>query len=744
MGCRHKTLDIVAQIYDHTFFLHPSDRAGGLDTRGKALDNLGPWIIGQLLDSEGDPLRLRIDVQHQDLYLIPLLDDFRRMLDPPSPTQIGDVDESVDPRFDFDERAEGGEVPDHSGQLRAGRVFCRKGEPGILFDLLHSERDLLVLHVDLQHHCFDLVGDIHELGRVSNVARPRHLGDVNEALDALLQLDEGSVVRDRHDLPTNPGTDRVLLVDVGPRVRQKLLEAQRDTLAVPIDVQDLYVEIRADIHDLGGMSHPPPRHVGDVEQAVESAQIDKRAEVGDVLDDSFPDLPDQELLDQSLALSLTLSLEDDAARDHDVPPTLVELDDLELERLSEKVVDVWHTAQRDLRARQERVDTHDVHRDAALDLARQHSFHRLIGLMSLANLLPNTQEVGLLLREHDDPVVVLQAFEKNLDLLARRDRITVLELVERNRSLALEAEFQDDHAVGHPEHFRVDDFAFPEVPHHIRVIGEQRLEVRRGYVEDFLPVRIRQQLGGDTAWPFFGHRYGCRNRGRRGLPVGNVAGNVVGSVVAGDVVSAVAFWGCFGSSSVRFTLGGCLVCAGFGGGVLRFEVWVVGHGSLTGAVRRCLVCRTLEAAPRSGLRDREKHRLRRREPSVVKLYVRLKRSQVLYPPQNEGYLIIEWQPRGVHLQGMLRPPQGRVTPTPIGLVALVDAPRLFLNFGHIRLASMILEQPAPGALLEAGDKKNFYVRVGENHGTHIPSVGHEVTVSSHAALYVEQPITNGG
>ena len=91
-----------------------------------------------------------------------------------------------------------------------------------------------------------------------------------------------------------------------------------------------------------------------------------------------------------------------------------------------------------------------------------------------------------------------------------------------------------------------------------------------------------------------------------------------------------------------------------------------------------------------------------------------------------------------------RPPQGRVISTPIGLVALVDAPRLFLNFGHIRLASMILEQPAPGALLEAGDKKNFYVRVGENHGTHIPSVGHEVTVSSHAALYVEQPITNGG
>ena len=83
------------------------------------------------------------------------------------------------------------------------------------------------------------------------------------------------------------------------------------------------------------MSYPPPRHVGDVEQAIESAQVDEGAEVGDVLDDTFPDLPDQELLDQSFALSLALSLEDDAARNNDVATPLVELDDLELERLSE-------------------------------------------------------------------------------------------------------------------------------------------------------------------------------------------------------------------------------------------------------------------------------------------------------------------------------------------------------------------------------------------------------------------------
>ena len=148
------------------------------------------------------------------------------MLDSPGPAQIRDVYQAVDPCLDFDECAERGEVSDHSGQLRARRVFGRQSKPRILFDLFHPERDLLVLHIHLQHHRLNLVADIHELGRVPNVARPRHLGDMNEALDTLLQLDEGSVVGDRHHLSTHPGTHRVLLVDVGPGVGQKLLEAQ--------------------------------------------------------------------------------------------------------------------------------------------------------------------------------------------------------------------------------------------------------------------------------------------------------------------------------------------------------------------------------------------------------------------------------------------------------------------------------------------------------------------------------------
>ena len=96
------------------------------------------------------------------------------------------------------------------------------------------------------------------------------------------------------------------------------------------------------------------------------------------------------------------------------------------------------------------------------------------------------------------------------------------------------------------------------------------------------------------------------------------------------------------------------------------------------------------AAPRSGLRDRQDAGLGA-GASARKLYFGLKRSQVLYLPHDEGYLIIEEQPRGVHLQGMLGPPQRRVTPAGISVVPLFDAAGLLLDFGLGRLASVILE-----------------------------------------------------
>ncbi len=197
-----------------------------------------------------------------------------------------------------------------------------------------------MLLVDLEHDRLEVVADVDDLGRVAHVARPRHLGDVDEALDALLELDEGAVVGDRDHLAVDPRADRVLLLDVLPRVRLELLQAERDALALAVEVQDLDLDLLADPHHLRGMGDAAPRHVGDVEQAVDAAEVHERAEVGDVLDHALAHLALLQLGEELRLHLLALFLEHRAARDHDVPAALVELDDLEAERLAEQLVDV--------------------------------------------------------------------------------------------------------------------------------------------------------------------------------------------------------------------------------------------------------------------------------------------------------------------------------------------------------------------------------------------------------------------
>ena len=81
--------------------------------------------------------------------------------------------------------------------------------------------------------------DLDELGRVLDALVPRHLGDVDEALDAVFELDEGAVVRDRDDLAADDGADRVLVLDLVPRIGADLLVAEADALRLGVELEDL-------------------------------------------------------------------------------------------------------------------------------------------------------------------------------------------------------------------------------------------------------------------------------------------------------------------------------------------------------------------------------------------------------------------------------------------------------------------------------------------------------------------------
>jgi hypothetical protein len=270
------------------------------------------------------------------------------------------------------------------------------------------------------------------------------------------------------------------------------------------------------------MRDASPRHVGDVQQAVDTAQVDESAEIGDVLHHAHAHLILLQLLHQLLALAGAFGFQDHAARHDDVAAALVELDDLEFELLSQQLVDVRHASQRDLRTGEERVDPHQVYHHPALDLLHQRAFDRLVGLVGDADLLPDPHEVGLLLRQHDRPFLVLEMLEENFDFVARLQLGHVLEFFQRDRALGFESDVEHDHVVADLEDAGLHDLALVDrgeravVQRHHALVLVARVFVL--VVEFGAPVDKRSQLP-LLRLALLGDRYGRAGWG--GLDVGH-------------------------------------------------------------------------------------------------------------------------------------------------------------------------------------------------------------------------------
>ena len=239
-------------------------------------------------------------------------------------------------------------------------------------------------------------------------------------------------------------------------------------------MQDHHFEFLVDLDHLGRMADATPTHVGDVQQAVDAAQVHEGTEVGDVLDDTLAKLAFNQVRQQGLLQLLTLDFDQSSARDHDVATGFVDLQDQALDRLAAVRVDVLGTPNIDLAGGQEHVHA-DVDQQAAFDLLENLALDDVPFLVSADDLFPLADAVGLPLGEQDQSEFVFDFFEQDRDFLTRDRRfVGVGPFVERNDSFALVADVDQDFFTFDPhnrpfEH-RVDVVAFvPQV-----VLGDQR------------------------------------------------------------------------------------------------------------------------------------------------------------------------------------------------------------------------------------------------------------------------------
>ena len=223
------------------------------------------------------------------------------------------------------------------------------------------------------------------------------------------------VTRAGHDLADLVGPGELL-----PRVFLGRLQRQRDALAVHVDVEHLDGDLLADLDDLGRVVDVLPGQLGDVDEAVDAAEVDERAEVDDGGDDTAADLALLQLGEEVLANRRLGLLEPGTAGEHHVVAVLVELDDLGLDLLAHVRLEVADAAHLDERGRKEAAQA-DVEDEATLDDLDDRALDDAVGLFDLLDGAPGALVLRALLGQDQPAVLVLLLEDEGLDGVADGD-----------------------------------------------------------------------------------------------------------------------------------------------------------------------------------------------------------------------------------------------------------------------------------------------------------------------------------
>src|SRR5665213_3576732 len=290
--------------------------------------------------------------------------------------------------------------------------------PRIAHGLLETERNAALDRIDFEDLHFDFLRGRDNLAGMNVFLGPRHFGDVDQALDARFQFDERAVVGDVGDAALELCADRELGLDALPRIVEQLLHAQRNSVGLVVDLDDLDLHLLTNIEHFGRVIDAPPGDVGDMQQAIDAAQVHEGAVVGDVLDHAVDDLALFEILHQRLALLGAGLFQHGAARHHDIAAAAIHFQNLELLRHVHQRGDVADRANVDLAARQEGHGAVEIDGEAALDLVEDDSGHLLVVLEGGLELAPALLAPCLVTRQNRFAKRVLDALQIDLDDVA--------------------------------------------------------------------------------------------------------------------------------------------------------------------------------------------------------------------------------------------------------------------------------------------------------------------------------------
>ena len=274
---------------------------------------------------------------------------------------------------------------------------------------------------------------------------------------------------------------------------------QGDAHFLAVELQHLNVDLFARPHHVRWIGHAAPGQIGDVQQPVDAAQIDKDSVAGDALHRAVKDLALGQRIDQLLPLRQLFVFENRAAADHDVAALAIELQHANFKFAALPLIQFVHRPEIGLRCGKECPNA-DVHHQAALDAVHHLPGHIGLVAVGLVEVGPDATAVGALVGKHDVAFFVL-AGELDFNGLAGQKlrRIASLdELLRGNQSLGLAADIHDDAEIGHRDHAAFDNFSFGRSLLRRRILIHELIEFFVGRQAAFR-FGGRSSIGSETA-----------------------------------------------------------------------------------------------------------------------------------------------------------------------------------------------------------------------------------------------------
>ena len=190
---------------------------------------------------------------------------------------------------------------------------------------------------------------------------------MDEAVDRALKRNKRAKRNDADNLALYDRANRILVTGKHPGLGLKLLVAEGNALFLDIHIQNDHFDLLTDGEHIRRMLHAAPSGVRHMDEAVDTADVNKRAEVGDSAHNTVDLAANDELFPLGMLLGCLFGNQNLLLGSDDALSLTIYFQNLELHGLANELVEVLNILRGNLGRRNKRADTADVRNQAALD-----------------------------------------------------------------------------------------------------------------------------------------------------------------------------------------------------------------------------------------------------------------------------------------------------------------------------------------------------------------------------------------